>query len=180
MAEFKYASDAGVRSVPQLEAFARQSKTDFRVVSTTGGGHVNNSWHYKGNAIDMSSSAGSMVKLAAYLYQFSDYWLELEHSGGPGYFVKNGKRVSGSYYGAATVSQHYDHVHFAATLSGLAAASGKAGTQSGVIDPTTAARANQVKAVKTNLSGCATVGTSAILVFSGSVYGVVEFLRSVL
>jgi hypothetical protein len=66
-----------------------------------------------------------MQQLAGWLYDtYSAYLLELIHSGGTGYFVKDGKRVPASYYGASTVSQHYDHVHVAMTLSGIAAARG--------------------------------------------------------
>src|SRR6185295_10800233 len=41
------------------------------------------------------------------------------HSGGPGWFVKNGARVGGGFYGAETVADHYDHVHVAANNNAL-------------------------------------------------------------
>lgn len=131
MATFKYASDVGVPSYHEIEAFERKSGIAFSVTSTTGGSHASGSYHYKGNAIDTASSAGSMQQLAAWLYGYAPYILELIHSGGSGYFVKNGVKVGASYYGAATVSQHYNHVHCAMTLSGLAAANGAnpSGTQ---------------------------------------------------
>lgn len=126
MAGFPYAGDVGVPSYDQIIAFAHGSGVGFSVSATTGGSHVSGSYHYKGNAVDMVSSAGSMQSLAAWLYQYYPYILELIHSGGQGYFVKNGQKVGASYYGAATVSQHYNHVHLAMTLSGIEAAQGNA------------------------------------------------------
>lgn len=124
MAEFKYGSDVGVPSYNDIIAFERRSNIAFSVTSTTGGSHVSGSFHYKGNAVDTTSSAGQMQQLAAWLYNYAEFMLELIHSGGSGYFVKNGKKVAGSYYGASTISQHYNHVHCAMTLSGIAAALG--------------------------------------------------------
>ncbi len=59
---------------------------------------------------------------------YAPFLLELIHSGGGGFYVKNGEVKTASYYGNATVQEHYNHVHVAATLSGLAAAKAK-GTQ---------------------------------------------------
>lgn len=146
---FAYGSDVGVPSYHEIEAFCRKSNIPFSVSSTTGGSHVSNSYHYRGNAEDLVSSAGNMERLAAWLYQYYPYILELIHSGGSGYFVKNGQKVSASYYGASTVSQHYNHVHIAMTNSGIAAAQGHAVAASGTIDVQTAALANPVAT-----SGC--------------------------
>lgn len=131
--KFKYAADVGVPSFKEIEAFCRGSNISFSVSSTTGGNHVSGSFHYKGNAEDLTSSPGNMQKLAGWLYGFSPYILELIHSGGSGYFVKNGVKVPAAYYGAATVSQHYNHVHLAMTLSGINAARGQAGSQNGTV-----------------------------------------------
>lgn len=137
-----------------------------------GSGHVSNSYHYWGNAVDASSSAGNMASLAKWIYE--NYWastLELIHSGGGGFFVHNGVKVAGSYYGATLVSQHYNHVHWAITMSGLAAGPGGGGTftsTSGTVTPATAASAQQADtAITTIKSGCgATAGAALILATS--------------
>lgn len=122
---FQYRSDVGIPSYHELEAFCRRSGIGFSVSSATSGNHGATSFHYTGNAVDLVSSNGSMQQLAAWLYNnYSPYLLELIHSGGNGYFVKDGQKVPGSFYGAATIAEHYNHVHVAATLSGIAAASG--------------------------------------------------------
>lgn len=131
MAEFQYANDVGTPSYEQIIAFERRSGVPFTVTSTTNHSRMtvsgNVSLHFRGNAVDTVSSAGNMQALAAWLIRYAPYIMELIHSGGPGYFVKNGKVVAASYYGATIVSQHYNHVHCAMTLSGLAAAGGAGG-----------------------------------------------------
>lgn len=122
--KFAYGSDVGVPSYNAIIDFERSSGIGFSVSATTGGSHVSGSYHYKGNAVDTSSSPGNMQSLAAWLYGYYPFILELIHAGGPGYFVKNGQKVGAAYYGASTVSQHYNHVHCAMTLSGIAAAKG--------------------------------------------------------
>lgn len=134
MASFPYSGDVGQASYNAIIAFAHKSGIDFVVSATTGGSHVAGSYHYKGNAIDVYSSAGNMVKLAQWLYGYAPYELELIHSGGTGFFVKNGAKVPASFYGAATVSQHYNHVHIAMTNSGIKAA--KPGGAGEVAGPT--------------------------------------------
>ena len=133
---FAYSKDIGVHSYDQIVAFARKSGVPFTVSSTYRPGAVtvsgNKSLHAYGNAADLVSSAGSMQTLAGWIERYAAYTLELIHSGGKGYFVKNGKIVSAGYYGAAVVSQHYNHVHWGITLSGLAAAGG-AGAGSAVL-----------------------------------------------
>lgn len=135
-----------------------------------GSGHVGNSYHYWGNAVDASSSPGNMQKLAAWIYQ--NFWastLELIHSGGPGYFVHNGVKVPGSYYGATLISQHYNHVHWAITMSGLAAGPG---ATSGTVSAAQSAQAGQVTTVANTASstvkaGCGpAVASGIVLVLS--------------
>jgi hypothetical protein len=122
MTDFQYGTGVGTPSYNQIIAFARRSGVAFSVSATTGGAHVNGSYHYSGNAVDMVASPGSMVQLAAWLYAYAPFELELIHSGGPGYFVKNGVKVTAAFYGATTVSQHYNHVHCAMTQVGITAA----------------------------------------------------------
>ena len=118
---FPYAGDVGRNSITAIEALARSSGVNYTVSSDYRPGDPG--YHGKMNAVDMVTSTVSMVTLAAYLYQYSAYLLELIHSGGDGYFVKNGKRVDRNFYGDTIVAQHYNHVHCAATISGLLAAS---------------------------------------------------------
>lgn len=118
--KFPYASDVGTRSIEGIESLARLSGVPISVSSTVRTDDPG-SWHYYQNAVDMVASTASMVVLAAYLYQYSAYLLELIHSGGDGYFVKNGERVSRAYYGDTIVAQHYNHVHCATTMSALQA-----------------------------------------------------------
>lgn len=122
MADFKYGGDVGQNSVLGMTLFAKSTGIPFTISNAEGMASGATSYHARNNAIDMVSSAGNMQALAKELYWYSEFWLELIHSGGMGYFVKNGKRVPGSFYGAAIIQQHYSHVHFAATPSGVAAA----------------------------------------------------------
>jgi hypothetical protein len=161
MAGFQYGKDIGVPSYPEIERFCRQSGVDFRVSSTTSGGHVSGSYHYKGNAEDLVSSAGSMQQLAGWLLRFYPFWLELIHSGGPGYFVKNGEIKNASYFGASVVAGHYNHVHFAATLSGLSAAE-----QAGASGYQTATDASWVSQ---EAKGCFVPAMLAVAGFGGTV-----------
>lgn len=135
MAGFAYANDVGIDSIAGIQQLARSSKVPFSVTSTYRPGDPG--YHGKRNAVDFTGTTANMRKLAAYLYQYSPYLLELIHSNGA-YFVKNGTR--GFHYDAAIVSQHYNHVHCAATISGLRGASdgnqiilaGSTGTSSGL------------------------------------------------
>ena len=117
---FPWAGDIGTSAINEIQALARSSGIAFSATSTYRPGDPG--WHGTMNAVDMATSTDQMARLAAYLYQYSPYLLELIHSGGDGYFVKNGERVSASYYGSETVNGHYDHVHCASTLSALRAA----------------------------------------------------------
>lgn len=118
---FPWTGDIGTSSIAEIQALARSSGIAFSATSTYRPGDPG--WHGTMNAVDMATSTDQMARLAAYLYQYSAYLLELIHSGGDGYFVKNGERVTASYFGAQTVSEHYDHVHCASTVSALRAAS---------------------------------------------------------
>jgi hypothetical protein len=120
---FAFGGDVGVGSYTEIEKFCKGSGVGFSVSS--GLRSEAGSYHGTGNAVDLVSSAGSMQMLASWLYTtYAAYMLELIHSGGSGYFVKDGTKVPASFYGASTVSQHYNHVHVAMTLSGVAAARG--------------------------------------------------------
>jgi hypothetical protein len=106
------------------------------VTATTGGTHATNSYHYRGEAIDVGSGGttrssaalhrhaltaqAAKDRLAAFLYPLSSFITEEIHTratGTSGWYVKNGVRVGLLYYGKATAKAHINHVHFAiATL----------------------------------------------------------------
>jgi hypothetical protein len=87
------------------------------VTSTTGGKHAKNSYHYRGEAIDVGSTSQEYKdKLAAWLYPHYGLITELIHSKAgnkTGWYVKKGKRVGHGFYGSATTAAHVNHVHFA-------------------------------------------------------------------
>jgi len=123
---FKYAGDVGQDSIKGIEAAENKSgiphtvSSTYRPGSVTLSGHL--SYHARKNAVDSYSSAGNMRSLAQWIIDhFAPYTLELIHSTGKGFFVHDGKIVSASAYGAAIVNQHYNHVHWAITNSGLQA-----------------------------------------------------------
>ena len=128
---FAYGGDVGTPSYTEVENFCRGLGVSFTVSSDLRS-DGSNSYHNTGNAADLTSSAGQMSQLAKILWSnYYPYMLELIHSGGSGYFVKDGKQVSASFYGADTVSQHYDHVHVAMTVSGVTAARAAGGRGTG-------------------------------------------------
>lgn len=97
-----------------LQAAMRLSRSSgLTITSTTGGRHAPNSWHYKGRAFDAAGTPGQM---RAYAIATAKRWrssiLELFHD--PlGWYVKNGRRVSGSIGG------HGRHVHTAMRRGGI-------------------------------------------------------------
>lgn len=101
--------------VEPITNFAARSGVPFNVTS---GMRNTNDYHGRGMAVDMASSVGNMVRLAKWLYQYSSQELELIHSGGGGFFVKNGKRVGSSYY-KSEIPSHFNHVHLAMNQAGI-------------------------------------------------------------
>lgn len=154
---FQWRFDIGQSSLNGITALARSSKVDFSVSSGYRPGDPG--YHGFQNAEDLTSSTENMAQLATYLYQYSAYLLELIHSDqaapGGGWFVKNGKRVDANYYGAKTVSEHYNHVHVATTLSALQAASLG---QLIITDPNSPANPGGQKA------GCLTTAATAMII----------------
>lgn len=75
---------------------------------TTGGTHVTNSYHYKGEAVDLSADKATMLRAARTIEAaFGHRITELIHT--PlGYSIIHGKRVA-----PVKASDHYDHVHWA-------------------------------------------------------------------
>lgn len=113
-------------SYPQIINLASKSGIPFTVTSTyrpgsTSHGHAD--YHSQGMAVDFSSSTANMVKLAAWFHKLAPALLEEIHSGGGGFFVKNGKAVGSDYY-RSEISGHYDHVHIAMSKQGVTQALG--------------------------------------------------------
>ncbi len=76
-------------------------------------------YHGAGLAADLiGGGAAGMAQMAAGFYGMSGRLMELIHSGGGGFFVKNGARVGASFY-ASEIAGHYDHVHVAANNNAL-------------------------------------------------------------
>lgn len=122
--------DAGIwggsgTTFPALEAMARKGPHEI-VTSTTGGTHAKNSYHYKGQAVDLADKRGSVDSpglLAINHYLAKNYGhklAELIYAGPGGINIKNGKVVNGmATYGAQTMGIHHNHVHVAATPASL-------------------------------------------------------------
>lgn len=77
-------------------------------------------YHGRGLAADLiGGGAAGMVRMARGFYGISGRLLEEIHSGGGGFFVKNGQRVGSGYY-RSVIGEHYNHVHIAARKDALA------------------------------------------------------------
>lgn len=170
---FAWAKDVGVHSYAQIEAAANRSGIDHKVSSDFRPGSItitgNISYHARGNAVDFVSSKALMVDFAKWwASNYGPYILELIHSGPGAPNIKNG---ASHKYSQDIVNQHYDHVHVAITLSGLAAA---------VSGPT----GNIIPVGSTGsqgASGCAIPSTAAALLLVGSgAWGMIELIGRVL
>lgn len=122
-------SDSGV-TWPQLEKLGQAGPPNV-VTSTTSGTHANNSYHYKGQAVDFAAPGGGVDSpglLAINRYWASRYGKQLKeliYAGPGGICIKDGKVVNGmAFYGAATMAEHHNHVHVAATPASLGGSGG--------------------------------------------------------
>lgn len=129
--QFPYKGDVGEHSYLAIEALIKnqsqfsgiRATSDFRPGSITISGNV--SYHARGNAVDFIGSKADMIALAKWIRQyFAPYTMELIHSPEGGINVHNG--VTPYKYDAAVTQEHFNHVHWAITNSGLKA--GGAGT----------------------------------------------------
>jgi hypothetical protein len=136
---YQYASDVGVTSWPQILADARLSGligSDplLRDTNDYDGPPAGGGYHLTGNAVDFGDDEenGSPQQSAFAIWvanNFGPYSLEIIHTNadGSGVYWKLGQPVSAAFYGAATVAEHRNHVHWAITLSGLSAGMTKMG-----------------------------------------------------
>lgn len=96
------------------------------VTSTTGGGHASTSYHYRGMAVDYGASTqAAKDRLAVWLYQFAPDILELIHTksslSAGGWYVKNRRKVSNTFYSPQLRREHINHVHIAMDRAGVSA-----------------------------------------------------------
>lgn len=104
---------SGTSAVANILAIARGFYAGARL--STGGGYRpgDPGYHGRGWAADLiGGGAAGMARMARGFYGISGRLLELIHSGGGGYFVKNGRRVGPAYY-RSVIGSHYNHVHVA-------------------------------------------------------------------
>lgn len=154
------------RSYPIIKQFVRAlpGGSGLGISATTGGGHISNSYHYSGEAVDWTGSHSRMNKVAREIWQgYSKYMLELIHS--PSYFAHNGVKETHSQgkrtYGAVYAG-HFNHIHTAMTKEAAKVAlsfakSGHAPGGSGggpVAQPMSEAQANAIRdATAKNIPG---------------------------
>jgi hypothetical protein len=89
-----------------------------QITSTISGTHADHSYHYIGEAVDISGPPALMDQAAAWISQnLSGSLLEGIHNGGSAasdLSVKNTKSVSDAFWGAVTWAGHTNHIHLAA------------------------------------------------------------------
>jgi hypothetical protein len=82
------------------------------VTSGTGGTHATNSYHYKGDALDIGGSVAVMNRAASWIRSnIGSRLTEGIHN--PNLSISNGKSVSPSFWGAETWAAHANHIHIA-------------------------------------------------------------------
>ena len=140
----------GSNFVPNLiTAIARKFQNGVRMTSGYRAfqteGHAD--YHNAGLAADLVS--GNMDRLAASFYKVPSYLLEEIHTrahSNTGWYVKNGKRVSNTFYGA-NVPLHRDHVHIAMSRASAESLYGKLSGKHG------ASLLDEIKAFAGSLAG---------------------------
>lgn len=101
----------GAVTYPAMAAWAAKHIPGLVVTSTTGGGHATGSYHYRGEAIDLSGSEAAMQAGArAIAATFGNSITELIHN--PGFAIKYGRNVGPGYY-RSVWGDHRNHVHWA-------------------------------------------------------------------
>jgi hypothetical protein len=103
------------------------------VTSTIGGNHASNSYHYRGEAVDMSLDSQTMHDCAEWIKSTGIYKQLAEGIHNPNLSVKNGQFVDPSFWGAATWAGHANHLHLA--IVGPFHRPGAAPVPAGVLEP---------------------------------------------
>ncbi len=92
-----------------------QARFPLAVTSTTDGTHAAGSYHYRGQAVDLSADPQTMLRAAAWIRSSGAYRSLAEGIHNPNLSVSAGQFVSPSYWGSATWADHADHIHLALT-----------------------------------------------------------------
>jgi ribosomal protein L13E len=93
-----------------------------QTTSTTGDRHAPGSYHYRGLAADISGTPGAMARAVRYIMSSGIWHSLLEGIHNPGLSIKNGQRVSPTFWGAGTWAEHANHIHLALrSLAGIRA-----------------------------------------------------------
>lgn len=115
----------GSNTVSLIEQLARTlpGGNSMQVTSTTGGGHANGSYHYRGEAVDFSNGTGNTPEMLAFDRAWASKYgaslAELIYTAPGSVFVANGHTVPGSYY-SSVLDEHRNHVHVAISPESLA------------------------------------------------------------
>lgn len=113
----QYLGKDGSSSIGALVAMAQRFNPAARLSSGYRPGDPG--YHGRGLAADLTGGGASgMARIARGFMGMSGRLLELIHSGGGGFFVKNGQRVGSGYY-RSVIGEHYNHVHVAARRDAL-------------------------------------------------------------
>lgn len=90
-----------------------QNKFGLTITATTNGGHVANSFHYRGEAFDAAGDPDKMNAFSRFVQEnFGPSISELIHA--PGYAIKDGQNVNGPSVYSRVWDGHRNHVHVAA------------------------------------------------------------------
>lgn len=101
------------KTVRYLEHFA--APYGVTITSTTTGGHVKGSYHYKGRAVDFGGDSARLASLAAAALEHPQDFAEMFYTGpgNPGRFIKDGKVYANAKLDQSVAAHHHDHVHLA-------------------------------------------------------------------
>lgn len=108
------ASLAGVH--PGVIAAAQAIMSRFpglTITSSTTGGHASGSYHYLGEALDISGASGVMNAAAGWVNSSGLFRSLAEGIHNPNLSVKFGRQVPPSFWGGATWGEHTNHIHVA-------------------------------------------------------------------
>jgi len=99
--------------IHNLASYVMSKFGGLSVTSTTGGEHEPNSYHYKGEAVDLANSSTSYMDKAAGWISGNLTSALTEGIHNPDLSVKYGKGVPSSYWGPETWAGHKNHIHLA-------------------------------------------------------------------
>ncbi len=108
--------------IKQATELVLQQFPGLSVTSTIGGNHVSGSYHYKGEATDISGSTDTMHTASSWIKRSGLYKSLAEGIHNPNLSVSDGSIVSPSFYSGVWAG-HADHIHLAVAgaLKGLIA-----------------------------------------------------------